>query len=193
MAKTTVNDAAWNYTQAAREATQAITESAVETQKRNISFAQNVLENGVELLKSHADASRSLLHEPVGRPQAAFDTLVESAVAAQERNMQYAQSVVEGATEILKSNVDTGNALVQTLVEQSRKQQEAWQTLAQESLNAYISFVTSPFSYYQQAAETARSITLKGMETAQRITRQSAEAAQKAVHQGQKVTEAATK
>ena len=191
---TTMNDAAWNLTQAARETNQAVTESVVAAQKRNIALAQSVLENSIELLKSHADATRGLTHEPVGKNgAAAFDTIVESAVAAQERNMQYAQSIVESATEVLKTNIEAGNTLAQTLVEQSQKQQEVWQTLAQESLNAYMSFVTAPFSYYQQAAETARSVTLRGMETAQRVTRQGAEAAQKAVHQGQKMAEAAAK
>jgi len=196
MAKTTstVNDAAWTMTQAARETSHAVTESAVAAQKRNIAFAQGVLENSIELLKSHAEATRDLTHEPTGKTgAAAFDTIVESAVAAQERNMQFAQSVVESATEVLKTNVEAGNALAQTLIEQSQKQQEVWQTLAQESLNASLNFFTAPLSYYQQATETARSITLRGMETAQRITRQSADAAQKAVHQGQKMAEAATK
>lgn len=192
MAKTTstANDAAWTMTQAAREASQAVTESAVAAQKRHIAFAQGVLDNSIELLKSHAEATRGLTHEPTSKTgAAAFDTIVESAVAAQERNMQFAQSVVEGATDVFKANVEAGNALAQTLIEQSQKQQEAWQALAQESLN----FFSAPLAYYQQATETARAITLRGMETAQRITRQSAEAAQKAVHQGQKMAETATK
>lgn len=196
MVKTTstVNDAAWTMTQTAREASQAVTESAVAAQKRHIAFAQGVLDNSIELLKSHAEATRGLTHEPTSKTgAAAFDTIVESAVAAQERNMQFAQSVVEGASDLFKANVEAGNALTQTLIEQSQKQQEAWQALAQESLNASLSFFSAPFAYYQQATETARAITLRGMETAQRITRQSAEAAQKAVHQGQKMAETAAK
>jgi len=73
---------------------------------------------------------------------------------------------------------------MQTLAEQARKQQEAFQTLARESVDAYVDFLFAPFAYYQQAADTAESIAWQGVETAQKITRQSIDAAQKATRQG---------
>jgi hypothetical protein len=181
-----INEATWNLTQSLRETNQAVTESTVSAQKRNAAFVQHVFENGIELLKSHADATRGLMNEQteqVGKP-AAFETLVESTVEAQDRNMRYAQSIVENGTELLKSNMEASRQLAQTLVEQTQKQQEAFQSLAQATVENYMSFFTSPFSYYQQGFETAKSIALQGMETAQRITRQGADAAQKAAQQG---------
>ncbi len=181
-----INEATWNLTQSLRETNQAVTESAVAAQKRNAAFAQHVFENGIELLKSHADATRGLMSEQAeqaGKP-AAFDTLVESAVEAQDRNMRYTQSIVENGTELVKSNMEASRQLAQTLLEQSQKQQEAFQSLAQAAVENYMSFFTSPFSYYQQGVETAKAIALQGMETAQRINRQGMEAAQKATQQG---------
>jgi hypothetical protein len=186
-----INEATWNLTQSFRETNQAFTESAVAAQKRNAAFTQQVFENSIELLKSHADATRGLMSEQAeqaGKP-AAFEALAESTVEAQDRNMRYAQSVVENGTELLKSNMEVSRQLVQSVLEQSQKQQEAFQSLAQATVESYMDFFTAPYSYYQQGVETAKSIALQGMEAAQRITRQGVEAAQKAAQQGMNIAQ----
>jgi hypothetical protein len=181
-----VNEETWNLTQSLRETNQALAESVVAAQKRNNAFAQQVFENGIELLKSHAEATHGLMGEQAEQANipSAFEKFVERTVEAQDRNMRYAQSVVESGTELLKNNMEASRQLAQTLIEQSQKQQEAFQSLAHATLESYMDFFTSPFSYYQQGVETAKSIALQGIETAQRITRQSAETAQKAAQQG---------
>ena len=146
-------------------------------------FAQSVFENEVELLKSHAEHTRSLMEEFIGEPeknQGVFQSMAKNAVAAQERNVKFAQNLLENGTELLKVHGESTRSLMQTLAEQSRKQQEAFQTLARETWDAYLGFFSSPFSYYQQALETAESIAWQGVETAQKTTRQGMEAAQKA-------------
>jgi hypothetical protein len=199
MANKKVNEATWNLAQSLRETSQAITENAVETQKRNMAFAQNTFENGIELLKSHAEGTRSLmseLSEQTGefRGQSVdFQALTDSAIAAQERNVRYAQSIFENGTEVLKSQVNSTRALWQTLAEQSQKQQETIQALVRESVDAYVDFLFTPFSYYRQAIDTAESIARQGVQTAQNITRQGVETAQKAARQGQRAAESATK
>jgi len=180
-----VNDAPWSLSKSVRESNQAITDSVVAAQERNMKFAQSVFENEVELLKSHADHTRSFMEEFIGEPeksQAFFQTIANSAVAAQERNVKFAQYLLENGTELLKSHSESTRTLMQTLAEQTQIQQEAFQTLARETWDAYMGFFSSPFSYYQQALETAESIVWQGAETAQKITRQGAEAAQKATH-----------
>ena len=172
-----VNDAAWSLSTSVRESNQAIADSVVSAQERNMKFAQSIFENEVELLKSHAF----------------FQTMANSAVAAQERNVKFAQSLLENGTELLKSHGESTRTLMQTLAEQSQKQQEAFQTLARETWDAYMGFFSSPFSYYQQTLETAESIAWQGVETAQKITRQGMEAAQKATHQEKQTVHSATK
>jgi len=191
-----VNDAPWSLSKSVRESNQAITDSVVAAQERNMKFAQSVFENEVELLKSHADHTRSFMEEFIGEPeksQAFFQTIANSAVAAQERNVKFAQYLLENGTELLKSHSESTRSLMQTLAEQNQIQQEAFQTLARETWDAYMGFFSSPFSYYQQALETAESIVWQGAETAQKITRQGAEAAQKATHVEKQAAQSNTK
>jgi len=197
MAEHKVNDATWNIVKTARETNQAITESAVAAYERNIAFAQNTFENGVEVLKNHAESARSLWHEQAEQVQQRqspdWQPVLNSTIAAQELNVRYAQSVVENGAEVLKTHVRSTRDLMQTLAEQARKQQEAFQTLARESVDAYVDFLFAPFAYYQQAVDTAESIAWQGVETAQKITRQSIDAAQKATRQGAETVQRAAR
>ena len=196
MADNKVNEATWNLTESLRETNQAIVETAVEAQNRNLAFAHNTFENGVELLKSHADSTRNLISEQLEQPEKQtvdFQELANSAIAAQERNVRYVQSFVQNGTEVLKSHVNSARTLMQILAEQSQKQQETFQALARESWDTYVDFLFTPFSYYRQAVETAESIARQGVQTAENIGRQSAQAAQRVARQGQNVAESATK
>lgn len=207
MAENKLNEATGNLTRSLRETNQAITESAVSAQERNMAFAQNTFDNGIELLKSHVESTRALMREEVeqSRSQTAdFQAVVNSAITAQERNLRYAQSIVESEAELLKSHLNATRDLWQKLAEQSQKQQEAFQSLLHESVDMYVNFLFTPFSYYRQAVDTAESMAWQGIETAQKITqqgfeatrsatRQGMEVAQKATRQGQKVTESVTR
>ncbi len=191
-----VNDATWNISQSVRDSNQAIADSVVAAQERNLKFAQSVFENEVELLKSHAEHTRSFVEEFVGEParnEAFFQSFASSAVAAQERNVRFAQSFLESGTELLKVHGDSTRSLMQTLAEQSQKQQEAFQTLVRETWDAYMGFLSSPFNYYQQTLETAGSIAWQGVETAQKITHQGMEAAQKATQVDKQAVNSSTK
>jgi len=197
MAEYNVNDAAWNMVKTTRETNQVVTESAVAAYERNIAFARNTFEDGIEVLKSHAESTRSLVREQAEqwqqKQQIDWQPVFNSAIAAQDRNVHYAQSIVENGAEVLKSHVRSTRDLIQTLAEQSKKQQEVFQTLARESMDAYIDFLFAPFAYYQQAVDTAESIAWQGVETAQKITRQGMEAAQKATRQGVETVHKATR
>ena len=196
MAKNKANEATGKLTESLRETNQAIVETAVEAQNRNLAFAQNTFENGVELLKSHADSTRNLISEQLEQPEKQtvdFQELANSAIAAQERNVRYVQSYVQNGTEVLKSHVNSARTLMQILAEQSQKQQETFQALARESWDTYVDFLFTPFSYYRQAVETAESIARQGVQTAENISRQGVQAAQRVARQGQNAAESATK
>jgi len=175
MTQMNVNETVLNLTQSAQESGQAIAQSAVEAQERNIRYAQSVLTNGTEVLKSHVDSTRSLVETVVGqaqKPQEVFQTVANSAVAAQERNLQFAQSVVENGIRVLHSHAEANRALTQELLEQSRERQEVFQTLVSASMEAYVSFFSTPFSYYKQALDLAETTTRQGLESFQQATRQ---------------------
>ena len=125
MPENKINEAAWDLTTSLRETNRAITDGLVAAQERNTRFSQSVFENGIELLKSHADSTRTL---------------------------------------------------TETITEQYRRQQDAFQRLVRLSVNTYIDFLLLPFTSYQRALETAESITSQTWESARRASRQEAEA-----------------
>ena len=182
MAKNNVQEATQNLATAVQEASQAIVSSAVEAQELNLKYAQSTLENGIEGLKSYAEDTRHLIQELVeqSKPQQeVFQTVVNTTLAVQERNVKLVQSVLENGTEVLKAHAESTRDLVQTLTEQSRKQREAFQTVARGSFNTFVDFLTAPFPYLQQMLESADSAASE-----QHITREGV-AAQKATRQAQ--------
>jgi len=59
------NEAAKNLAKLAQEGSKALTDTAITAQERNLAFAQSVLENGIEVLKSHAESTRTIMQELV--------------------------------------------------------------------------------------------------------------------------------
>ena len=77
-----------------------------------------------------------------------YQSLADRSVSAQELNAQLTQDFFNGVTNNLRTQAESNRALSEDLIEQQRKQQEASQTLAQESANAYMGFLNSMFSYF---------------------------------------------
>ena len=186
MTDTKASDAAKNLIKSIPETTKAIADAAVATQERNLAFAQNVLENSVEVLRSHAESARTVMQELVERAREqqvgpeGFQSLVDSAIAAQERNTKLAQSVLENGVEVLKSQVGVTHSLMQELGQQFQQQQEAFQALTQESIEAYRDFVFAPLTFWQKALGAAEDATREGMKNFQKATMQGLEPFQKA-------------
>src|SRR5947209_1459678 len=121
MSDTKANEAARNLIKSVQETNKAIADTTITTQERNLAFAQNVLENGIEVLKSHAESTRTLMQELVEQARKqrlgpeGLQALVDSAIAAQERNTRLAQSILENGIEVLKSQVSVTHSLMQEL------------------------------------------------------------------------------
>lgn len=188
MAEYKVNDAVLNIAQSVREAGQTVNESAAAAYERNVAFVQSTFENAVEVLKSHAESTRSLMREQVehtqGQQPMDIQALFNSAIAAQERNLHYAQVTFENGAELWKKHVSSTRALLDKLAEQGQRQQELVREFARESAEGYVDFFFTPLSYYKQAIDTAESIAWQGVETAEKVGRQGLETAQKASRQG---------
>lgn len=169
-------DAAKNLMQSAQDVTKALTDSAITTQEHNMAFAQGVFENGIEVLKSHAESSRTLMRELVEqmRKEPAslqnFQRLMDGTIAAQQRNTKFAQHVLGNGIDALKGQVDVTRSLMQELGQQFQKQQDAFQALAQESMEAYKDVVSAPFTFWQKAFETVGSATMEGLRNFQGAT-----------------------
>ncbi len=183
------NETAKNLVKIVQESSKALTDTAITTQERNLAFAQSVLENGIEVLQSHAESTRTLMQELVGQARKQqvgledLQTLMDGAVAAQERNTKFAQRVFEDGIELLKSQIDVTHSLWLELEQQSQKRQAAFQALAQESMEAYKDFLFAPLTFWQKALDTAESVTLDELKNFQNAAQQGMETVQKTKQQ----------
>jgi hypothetical protein len=110
----------------------------------------------------------------------------DSAVAAQERNLRYGQSVFENGLEVLKSHTQRTRALTEKLVEQTQKEQEAFQGLTHDAIEVYVGFISSTFGYYRQLFDSVGSLSWHGVDIAQKVMREGMDATQATLRQGEK-------
>jgi len=85
-----------------------------------------------------------------------YQALADRSVSAQELNAQLTQEFFNGVINNLRTQAEGNRALAEDLIEQQRRQQEASQALAQESVNAYTDFLNSMFSYYRGTLDEAQ-------------------------------------
>jgi hypothetical protein len=79
-----------------------------------------------------------------------YKTVVDHAVALQERNVRFAQGLVDDSIKELRHQVESNHVMTQELVERAEKQRDAFQTLLEESIDAYMDLLYTPFAYYRQ-------------------------------------------
>ena len=85
-----------------------------------------------------------------------YQALADRSVSAQELSAQLTQEFFNGVINNLRTQAESNRALAEDLVEQQRRQQEASQALTQESVNAYMDFLNSMFSYYRSSLDEAQ-------------------------------------
>jgi polyhydroxyalkanoate synthesis regulator phasin len=85
-----------------------------------------------------------------------YQSIADRSVSAQELNAQVTQDFFNGVINNLRTQAESNRALSEDLIEQQRKQQEASQALAQESVNAYMDLLNSMFSYYRGNLDEAQ-------------------------------------
>ena len=79
-----------------------------------------------------------------------FGTVVDHAVALQERNVRFAQGLVDTSIKEIRSQAESNRELTQELVDRAEGQRDAFQTLFEESVDAYMDLAYAPFSYFRQ-------------------------------------------
>jgi len=79
-----------------------------------------------------------------------YKTVVDHAVALQERNVRFAQGLVDDSIKELRHQAESNRVMSQELVERAEKQRDAFQTLLKESVDAYLDLLYTPFAYYRQ-------------------------------------------
>src|SRR5215204_2842508 len=90
--------------------------------------------------------------------RASFLTVVDHAVGLQERNVRFAQGLVDSSIKELRSQAESNRAMTQELVERAERQRDAFQTLLEESVDAYMDLAYAPYSYYKEGLEAAKKV-----------------------------------
>ncbi len=85
-----------------------------------------------------------------------FEAVVERGVSAQQLNAELTQSFFNSVIDNLRTQTEAHRALIRELAEQQERQMEATQAFAQDSVDAYMDFVNSMFSYYQGTVSEAK-------------------------------------
>ncbi len=85
-----------------------------------------------------------------------YQALADRSVSAQEVNARLTQQFFNGVINNLRIQAESNRAQAEDLIEQQRKTQEASQALAQESVNAYLDFLNSMFTYYRGSLDQAQ-------------------------------------
>jgi uncharacterized protein YktB (UPF0637 family) len=82
-----------------------------------------------------------------------YRAVADRTVSAQELNAELTQQFFNSVINNLRTQAEGNREMTQQLAEQQQRQQEATQALTQESVGAYMDFVNSMFSFYQQGME----------------------------------------
>ena len=75
--------------------------------------------------------------------------------AAQEQSAQLTQDFFNRVLNNLRAQAEDTRQMTQQLAEQQQRQADAAQTLTRESVDIYMNFMDSMFSYWQGASQTA--------------------------------------
>ena len=87
-----------------------------------------------------------------------YKAVIDHAVGLQERNVRFAQGLVDASIKEVRSQAETNQALTQELVDRVEGQREAFRTLVEESVDAYMDLAYAPFSYYKEGLEAAKRV-----------------------------------
>lgn len=85
-----------------------------------------------------------------------YQTVLDHVVGLQERNVRFAQGVVDNSIRELRQQAESNRAMTQEMVERAEKQRGAYQTLLNESVDAYLDLVYAPFSYYKKGLQAVK-------------------------------------
>ena len=87
-----------------------------------------------------------------------FGAVLDHAVGLQERNVRFAQGLVDDSIKELRSQVESNRAMTQEIVDRAERQRGAFQELVEESIDAYMDLAYAPFSYYKEGLEAAKKV-----------------------------------
>ena len=107
---------------------------------------------------ANVDKANKAAERLAGATRDSFQAVVDHAVGLQERNVRFAQDLVDSSIKELRHQAESNRAMTQELVERAEKQRDAFQTLVEKSVDTYMDLVYAPFSYYKEGLEAAKKV-----------------------------------
>ena len=84
-----------------------------------------------------------------------YKTVTERGASAQEQGAQLTEDFFNRVVENLRTQAEQNRQATQQLADQQQRQAEAAQTLTRESVDAYMDFMDSMFSWWQGGVQVA--------------------------------------
>ena len=84
-----------------------------------------------------------------------YKVVAERGAAAQEHGAQLTENFFNRVIDNLRTQVEENRQATQRLADQQQRQADAAQTLTRESVEAYMDFLNSAFSFWQGGVQTA--------------------------------------
>ena len=151
MAENTVTEAALHLVQSFREANEAVAESIIASQERNVKFAQSIFTSGMDILKSHMQGTQALVQQIERQTQ-------QQQEAFQRLMLALGQDPGPEIEQQLQKQQETFRRLMRELEQQTHQQQEAFQKLVQASMEVSKNLLYTPLSYYKQSLDASDTI-----------------------------------
>ena len=85
-----------------------------------------------------------------------YQTVVEHAVGLQERNVRFAQGVVDGTIKELRHQAESNRSVVGELFERADEQRDAYRALVEQSIDVYMDLAYAPLAFYKETLEATR-------------------------------------
>ena len=84
-----------------------------------------------------------------------YERVLGHAVAMGERNVRFAQEMVESSVTELREQAESNRAMALKLAERADEQRDALRKIVEESLDAYMDLAFAPLSYYGEGLTVA--------------------------------------
>ncbi|QIN79891.1 hypothetical protein GBA65_16675 [Rubrobacter marinus] len=161
-----------NPAQAGLKSMQDMLGGAVAAQQRSVSMAQDWTQGVIDSYKNQAESYRALMeamrssiaalettlksqeetNKALRQSLEAYKGAIENASQTQERNMELAKNFFDDVVDTLRGQIESSRTL---LLEPAAKQQEFFQSVTQEWLDAYMRLLNAPMEFYKAGAQRA--------------------------------------
>ena len=107
-------------------------------------------------MATHMEKANEAAEKLAEATRDSYHTVVDHTVGLQERNVRFAQGIVDDSIEEWRHQIESSRAMTRELVGRVEQQRDAYQALVGQSVEAYMDLAYAPFSYYRENLQAAK-------------------------------------